>query len=83
MNINRETTAKQISTNLAELIRSAGITQTDLARSAGISDMAISRIMRCVHEPKATVLIKLARALDVSVDAILFPPQKRRSQKSA
>lgn len=81
MPIDRETTAKQIATNLARLMETAGLSQAQLCVSTGLSAMTVSRILRCKQEPTATVLANMSRALGVTIDEIVFP--KRASKKSA
>lgn len=83
MPIDRESTAKQIASNLSRLMDERGLSQVQLATMAGMNtSMSLSRILRCKQEPSATILANLSQSLGVSIDEIVFPP-KRSSKKSA
>jgi transcriptional regulator with XRE-family HTH domain len=64
---------------LARLRAERNLTQTDLAEMIDSSQRAISRYETVAELPPAAVLIKLAKALDVSADDLLGlrPPKKR------
>jgi len=50
-----------------------GWNQTDLARAAGIPQATISRLESGdIEQPKMMTLAKIARALEVSADYLLF-----------
>ena len=53
--------------------RIAGISQRDLADTAGVSAMAISKYERDLDVPGSAVLIRLAQALGVKVELLLRP----------
>ena len=53
--------------------RAAGLSQRELARKIGVSAMAISKYERGSATPRSDVLLRLARALNLRVDALLRP----------
>ena len=53
--------------------RMAGLSMDDLATTAGVSKMAISKYERGINVPGTGVLIRLAQALDVKVAYFLYP----------
>lgn len=74
---------QNIAKNLTRILRDRGITQRDLARTAGEPDMAISRLMRGQHTPSVTLLAHVAEALDVSMDRLLSAPAEKNLPISA
>jgi transcriptional regulator with XRE-family HTH domain len=48
-----------------------GITQADLARKASVSAGYIARLETRRHDPKLSTLVKLAKALNVTVGELL------------
>lgn len=70
-----------VAANVARILEERGISQADLARMAGESEMNISRVVRGKNEPGAALLSHVAEALQVSVDYLLTPhpsaPQKK------
>jgi transcriptional regulator with XRE-family HTH domain len=69
---------KEFSMAIGERIKQARkanyLSQRDLANQAGISAMAISKYERGLDTPSSGVLLRLAQALDISID-FLFRPQ--------
>lgn len=57
--------------NLTELREARGWSKSELARRSGIAVSHISNIEYGLKDPSATVLCKLAKALDVSVADLL------------
>lgn len=53
--------------------RAAGFSQRELAKRIGVSAMAISKYERGLATPRSDVLLRLARALNLRVDALLRP----------
>ncbi|MGD9101285.1 MAG: helix-turn-helix transcriptional regulator, partial [Anaerolineae bacterium] len=53
--------------------RTAELSQRDLAKSAGVSAMAISKYERGLDVPSSDVLLRLAQALDVKTEYFLRP----------
>jgi transcriptional regulator with XRE-family HTH domain len=49
----------------------AGLSLRDLAERTGVSNAYLSQIERGLHEPSLSVLGAIARALDVSLEALL------------
>jgi len=49
----------------------AGLSQRDLAERTDVSNAYLSQIERGLHEPSISVLTAIARALDVSLAALL------------
>lgn len=47
------------------------ITQRELALRAGISEVTLSRYLKCTRSPGGVELIKIARALNCSVDELI------------
>ena len=75
MNVITDEEAKEnLATNLGRLMENRGMTQTELARITGQPVMTISRACRGQNVPRATVLSRVAEALDVSIDRLLGPP---------
>jgi transcriptional regulator with XRE-family HTH domain len=56
---------------LKALRKERGWTQPDLAKRAGVSAGYIARLETSRHDPKLSTLVKLARALKVSVAELL------------
>jgi len=56
---------------IAALRRAAGWNQAELARRLGISPSAVGMYEQGRREPSADMLVRLARALEVSVDYLL------------
>jgi len=48
-----------------------GLTQAELARRTGLTEMFVSRILRAKHDPSARRLHAIARALGTTVDELL------------
>lgn len=67
-------TKENLAANVLRLLKSRRINQSELARLSGERVMMISRVCRAQHVPLATVLVRLAEALDVSIDRLLAPP---------
>ena len=60
-----------IGRNIARYREAAGLTQTTLAEKIGISTAFVSRVERGQKRMKVETLYATAKALDVSVDALL------------
>ena len=62
----------RINTGVLKTLReNAGLTQTSLAESAGITGSALCRIETGKHRPKATTIRKIADALHVPLDRLI------------
>ena len=53
------------------LIKSTGITQKELAKKVGCTEVTLSRYITGERVPKATIVVKIANALGVSVDYLI------------
>ena len=61
----------------------AGLSQPELAIRAGVSQAAVSRIEAGRRSPGSRMLLNLARALGVSVEALIDPPKPRGKRRAA
>lgn len=57
-----------IQKNLRKFIRERDVTQAYIARATGLTEASISRYVKGERTPSSTSLLKLARALHVSMD---------------
>ena len=62
--------------NVAYLRRRAGLTQDMLSLQLGVSMQAVSKWERGISFPDVSLLPALARALDVSIDALFAEPEE-------
>ncbi|MFT3758676.1 helix-turn-helix domain-containing protein [Thauera sp.] len=69
--------ATHLAGNLRRMRRDAKLTSDQLAELSGVSRAMISKIERGVSVPTATVLGKLAAALEVSLSQLLGSPRPR------
>lgn len=58
--------------NLGYMRRREGLTQTELAERAGVAQTVLSQYERGVRNPSAYVLARLAKALDVTMDELMY-----------
>lgn len=65
---------RYLAANLQRLMENRRINQSDLARLTKEPVMTISRAFRGENMPRASVLARIAEALDVSIDRLLGPP---------
>lgn len=56
---------------LIQLRKAKGITQTELARSSGVSQRVVAMYETTIKNPTADTVLRLARALDLSVDQLM------------
>ena len=56
---------------LIQLRKAKGITQTELAHSSGVSQRVVAMYETTVKNPTADIVLRLARALDLSVDQLM------------
>lgn len=73
----QETGADRFGQHLRELRKSRGWTQADLAESVGIDRSMVGNYERGAHYPPVPTLIKLAEALQVSLDRLLGVEQRK------
>ena len=62
--------------NVAYLRRCAGLTQDMLSLQLGVSMQAVSKWERGISFPDVSLLPALARALDVTIDALFAEPEE-------
>lgn len=62
----------QLSRALNDYLDELGMKQADVCRASGMSDAHVSQIFSGkIKDPNASVVYKIARAMDISVDALL------------
>lgn len=71
------TTIIKLSGKLQQARKQKGLTQGQLAKRAGTDSQRISKYERGVLVPTTTILVKLADALDVSLDYLLREAKDR------
>ena len=64
----KEIIIKSVGKRIQECRQKAGWTQEQLAEKAGISQKHISRIEQGYHDTHFTLIYKIAKVLDVSID---------------
>lgn len=57
--------------NLRRLRARSGMTQEELARRAGISRVYLARLEFGQQDPRVSIVVRLAQALDVSTDMLM------------
>lgn len=57
--------------HLLHILNEKGMKQTDLARLSGVSQSSINRYVSGESDIPASKLVKIARALEISVDELL------------
>ncbi len=62
---------EQLGERLRRLRRSAGLSQEELARQAGVKALQISKYERGIYAPRAAVLGRIAVALETTTDYLL------------
>ena len=68
---------EQLGTNIACYRRRAGLTQDMLSMQMGVSMQAVSKWERGISLPDVSLLPALAKALDVTIDALFAEPEER------
>ncbi len=63
-------TKKNIYLVILKLLREKGLTQTEFAKKAGISQPALSAIMSGKYEPKISTIEKIAKGFDISFEEL-------------
>ena len=66
-----EVVLERLAMRLKALRKERGWKQPDLAKKSGLSPGYIARLETGRHDPKLSTLVKLAKALDVSVSKLL------------
>ncbi|MGH9369542.1 MAG: helix-turn-helix transcriptional regulator, partial [Thermoanaerobaculia bacterium] len=62
-----------IAANLRRMRLAKGLSQEELAESAGLSRLAYRNLEKAASTPRTATLMALARALGVGVDRLLRP----------
>jgi len=77
--------AKQFGANLKAIRRGQGVSQPEVAKSAGVSTQVISNLERGTSIPSIDTLCKIARGLGVDARELFNAglPNKRRSASQA
>ena len=61
----------KVNTRLLNIIKEKGITQKELAVILNTTEASISRYVNGLREPRLSVVCKMAKALNVSLDYLL------------
>ena len=64
--------AQTLGGRILEQIRRRGMTQRSFADTIGMTESTVSHYVHDQRCPKASVLLRIARALDVTADYLLF-----------
>lgn len=75
-----KTVQERLSANILHFLSMHKMTQQQLARKTGETDMFVSRIVRKIHIPNVAAMSRIAEALDVSVDQLLAEPSRKFSK---
>ena len=67
-----------VSKNMLRLRRQKGMTQAELAEKMAVTRQTISNWERGISRPDVETLGRLAVLLEVPVDQLIYPPEKRR-----
>ncbi len=74
--------AYEISAMLLELRRIKKLTQIQLAKRSGIQQADISRMENGNHIPNTSTLLKLMKALDVTIELNVHPERRKVQTKT-
>lgn len=66
---------------ILKLLNEKNLTQKELAKIAGTTEVTIGRYVNDKREPSATMLASIANALNVSTDYLLGQPDTRHKTK--
>jgi putative transcriptional regulator len=66
---------EKLCNNLRELRRSRGLTQQQLSESADVSRKSINAVENGVYIPSTVLALKIAKALEYSVEALFELPK--------
>ncbi|MEY2808135.1 MAG: helix-turn-helix transcriptional regulator [Planctomycetia bacterium] len=70
--------------NNVERTREArGMSQSDLAKAAGVSRQSIHALERGAHEPRLSLAYRVADALGATLESVFPAPQKAPAKKPA
>jgi len=65
---------KKLLNNLEEIRRSAGLTQQELSKSAGVSRKSINAIENGIYVPSTVLALKIAKTLNCKVENLFQLP---------
>ena len=71
--LEKEQITKSVGKRIQECRQKAGLTQEQLSEKSGISQKHISRIEQGYHDTHFTMIYKIAKALEVTVEELLEP----------
>ena len=54
-----------------ERMKALNMTQKDLANAAGITPMSVNRYLRCQQTARIDIVLRIAKALDCTVDDLI------------
>ena len=69
--VQNKNTSEIFCERLKRLLKSAGLSQKELAEKIGCTEVTVSRYIAGERVPKATIVVKIANALGVSVDYLI------------
>ncbi len=74
---------QNIANNIRRLLQDRNLSQTELARLTGESDMNISRVTRGESVVGIGIATRIAEVFDVSIDRLVSPPPEKTLPKIA
>lgn len=87
--ITNDEAKERIGVNVSRYMVEKNMSQAELSRITGESEMTISQIVRSKHVPNSAILHRIAEALQVKMDELVAPIQamvnghRRRAKKTA
>ena len=72
-----------LAANVRRLLHSRGLSQAELARLTRESEMNISRVVRGENVVRTGIVVRIAEALDVSIDRLVAARAEKTLQKTA
>lgn len=74
--LDNDTVKQRLADNIRHFMMLRHLTQRDLAKKAGETDMFLSHVLRMERLPNVASISRIAESLDVSVDQLLADPPK-------
>lgn len=62
----------KVANRIPELLESAKMTQSELARLSGLQDAQLNKIIRGVNVPRIDTAFKICRGLKKSIDKVFY-----------
>ena len=78
--ISKEEAKARISANVDRLCQERGLSWYRLSQLVGVSDQQIANICNGRHEPTASLLNRIAEALECSMDDLMAAPRQSRKK---